>query len=94
MSPKEKSSMMLSLAIRWQESGLTQVRYAEMHNITIHALRYWLYKRKESQHISGGFIQLKAFTSAPEYIVRYPNGVELKISSDTPLPVIRSLVNL
>jgi len=94
MSPEERSSMMLALANRWPESGMTQVRYAEVNNLSIHTLKYWLYKRKKSGKSSGGFIRLKEFSLGEEFVIRYPHGVELKISANTPLPVIRSLVNL
>ena len=86
--------MMLEVANRWTESGLTQVRYAETNNLSIHTLRYWLYKRKRPGTTTGGFIQIKEFSMGQEFVVHYPNGVELKISSNTPIPVIRSLVNL
>jgi len=68
--------------------------YAETNNLTIHTLRYWLYKRKRSGKTSGGFIEIKEFSLGQKFVIRYPNGVELKISSNTSVLVIRSLVNL
>jgi len=72
---------------------LTQVRYAEINNLSIHTLRYWLYKGKRSVS-SSGFFQIDDLAMEQEFVVCYPNGVELKISTNTPIPVIRSLVNL
>jgi hypothetical protein len=94
MSPEERSSMMHSLVGRWQESGMTQVQFAEENHVSIHTLKYWLYKIRKSGISSGGFIHLKTFSSPAEYMIRYPNGVELRISSAIPISVVRSLVNL
>lgn len=94
MSPQDKTTMMISLAERWQESGLTQARYAQTNNLSVHTLKYWLYKRKRYGHTTGGFIQIKDFSIGQEIVLRYPNGVELKISSNTPIALIKSLVNL
>ena len=94
MSPQEKTTMMVLLAERWPESGLTQARYAQANNLSVHTLKYWLYKRKRTGNASGGFIQIKEFSMGQDFVLRYPNGVELKISSNTPIPVIKSLVNL
>jgi len=94
MSPQERSSMMLELANRWPESGLTQIRYAQANNLSVHTLKYWLYKVKRPSNSLGGFIQIKELSMGSKFVVRYPNGVELKISSNTPIAVIKSLVNL
>ena len=94
MSPQEKTSMMMSLVSRWQESGMTQVKYAEANNLSVHTFKYWLYKKRKSKNLSGGFVQINDYRLDQEFILYYPNGVELKISSNTPIPVIKSLVNL
>jgi len=44
--------------------------------------------------LSGGFVQINDYRLDQEFILYYPNGVELKISSNTPIPVIKSLVHL
>ncbi len=94
MSPQERSLMMLKLVNRWPESGMTQVKYAEANNLSVHTFKYWLYKRTKSKNLSDGFVQINAFRLDQEFTLYYPSGVELKISSNTPLPVIKSLVNL
>lgn len=86
--------MMLELVNRWSESGMTQIKYAEANNLSVHTLKYWLYKRRKSENLSGGFVQINDFRLDQEFTLYYPNGVELKISSNTPIPVIKSLVNL
>lgn len=92
MSPKEKSVMLTTLAEGWHGSGMTQTKYAESNNISKHTLRYWLNKRKRST--ANGFVQLQDLSLGQEFVIRYPNGVEVKISSSTPIPVVRSLITL
>jgi len=83
---------MESLAKGWQESGMTQVQYAETNKVSVHTLKYWLYKRRMEK--TTGFIQISDLYLGQEFVIRYPQGVELKIASTTPITVIRSLINL
>jgi hypothetical protein len=92
MSPKKKSAMLSTLADGWQASGMTQAMYAETNNISKHTLRYWLYKRKRSN--AKGFVQIQDLSLGQEFVIHYPNGVEVRISSSTPIPVVRSLITL
>jgi len=94
MSPEERSSRMLALVSGWRESGMTQARYAEANDVSVHKLKYWLSKHKRSIRSSGGFIEIKGVTGSQEIVLSYPSGVELRISSHTPISVIKSLVNL
>ena len=94
MSPQEKSTMMQTLANGWRESGMTQFCYASENNISVHTLKYWLYKGRPKSKSSGSFVQLKSLTTAQEYIIRYPNGIELKLPYGTPAEYIRALINL
>jgi len=92
MSPQEKTTMMVSLAERWPESGLTQARYAQANNLSVHTLKYWLYKRKRAK--TSSFLQVSDLSFGTDFVIRYPHGVELKISSTTPTAIIRALINL
>jgi hypothetical protein len=92
MSPQERSSKMLELANKWPESGMTQLQYAETNNLSVHKLKYWLYKRKGEKATS--FVQISDLCLGQKFVIRYPQGVELKIASTTPISVIRSLINL
>lgn len=83
---------MENLAKGWQESDMTQLQYAETNNISVHTLKYWLYKRKKKK--ATGFMQISDLYLGQEFVIRYPQGVELKIASTTPISVIRSLINL
>lgn len=92
MSPQEKTSMMKTLAEGWQESGMTQVQYAQMNNLSVHTLKYWLNKGKRAQ--ASSFLQVSDLSFGTDFVIRYPHGVELKISSTTPAAIIRALINL
>lgn len=94
MTKQEKSAMMISLANRWRVSGFAQEDFARENNITVHALRYWLYKRKELKQENGAFLQLSGLAMGNEYLLRYPNGIELKLPVQTPVSIIKSLVTL
>ncbi|TNF45923.1 MAG: hypothetical protein EP310_00880 [Bacteroidetes bacterium] len=94
MTKQEKSAMMISLANRWRDSGVAQEDFARENDITVHTLRYWLYKRKEMKQESGGFLQLSSLTMGNEYMLRYPNGIELKLPVQTPVAIIKSLIAL
>ena len=50
---------MLSLAKQWRVSGVAQEDFARENDITVHALRYWLYKRKELKQENGGLSSIK-----------------------------------
>jgi hypothetical protein len=73
---------------------MTQIQYAKVNNLSVHKFKYWLYKGRKSENLSDGFVQINDFGQDQEYILYYPSGVELKISSNTPMSIIKSLVNL
>ncbi len=80
------------LVKRYQESGSTQREFARSNNINLHTLTYWI--RKNRARTVGDFIDITGFGFGQDFVIRYPHGVELKISCDTPLHLIKSLVNL
>lgn len=92
MSPQEKTTMMKTLAANWQESGMTQAEYAQTNNLSVHTLKYWLYKGKRAK--TSSFVQVSDLSFGKDFVVRYPHGVELKIPSTTPTAIIRALINL
>jgi hypothetical protein len=85
---------MLTLASQWHDSGKSQEQFSQENNISAHSLRYWLYKRKDLTSRGGSFVQIKGFTTTEEFLVRYPNGVELKVPAHIPVSVIKALINL
>ena len=94
MTKQEKSAMMISLANRWRLSGVAQEDFARENNITVHALRYWLYKRKDFKQETGAFFELSGLAIGNEYLLRYPNGIEIKLPVQTPVSIIKSLIAL
>lgn len=94
MSTKEKSKDMQALAEAWRASGKSQICYAREHNISIHKLKYWLYKKRTTKKPSGGFIQIGEIASEQGYLIRYPNGVEIKLPLYTSPAFIGRLIKL
>jgi hypothetical protein len=94
MNTKEITSGNLSLAHQWRTSGMTQTDYAIANKISIHTLRYWLYKHKAAVSDEGSFLRIKDFSTSNEIVLRYPGGVELRLPSSTPLSVIKQLIIL
>jgi hypothetical protein len=83
-----------SIVAGWQESGMTQTEYAKSNNISIHTLRYWIYKRSKKSTPGTAFIELKNIFKGSGILLRYPNGVELQVPAGTSLQVLKTLVNL
>ena len=94
MSTSHNSSQVESLVTGWHNSGMTQVEFAQLNNITIHTLRYWLYKRKIKPTTGAAFIELKNIFKGSDILLRYPNGVELQVPAGTSLQALKSLINL
>lgn len=82
-----------SLPDLWRNSGMTQEEFARVNNLSVHRLRYWLYKRKGSNQGSDGFIEFGVPAFREGFLIRYPNGVELSAPAQTPVPVLKALVN-
>jgi hypothetical protein len=93
MTQKENRAMMFGMVERWQESGMSQAAYAQSQNISLIKFRYWILKYHQS-HEQGAFVQLSGFCSSSGISIRYPNGVELALPAQTPVAVVKSLINL
>jgi len=92
MSREERTTMMLDLVEQWRESGMTQKDFAESHEVKLSTLRYWIRKRRDEMS-SGSFIPLNL--SAGQAIrLYYPNGMEIELPAQTPVRIIRDLINL
>jgi hypothetical protein len=94
MNTKEITSEKSSLAQQWRSSGMTQTDFANVNKISIHTLRYWLYKHKGSNSEEGSFLRIKDLSTVNEIVLRYPGGVELRLPVATPLSVIKQLIIL
>jgi len=82
---------MQTLVSQWKESGLSQAKFAAQHNLTLVKLRYWIHKLKTGADDDSAFIQLNGF-GIQGISLRYPNGVELTLPVQTPVSVLRSLI--
>jgi hypothetical protein len=94
MNTKEITSEKLSVAKQWRSSGMTQTDYASTNKISIHSLRYWLYKHKDAVTDEGSFLRINDLSTVNEIVLRYPGGVELRLPAATPLSVIKQLIIL
>jgi hypothetical protein len=92
MTRQDKRAMMLTLVEQWQQSGMSQAEFARVQNLTLVKFRYWIRRYKQQNDAVPGFIQLNGFTGG-DISIRYPNGVELGLPAQTPVGVIRSLIN-
>jgi len=84
---------MLSLVERWKASGMSQSDFAQTHQVNLAKFRYWINAQRKGQSDNSAFIELNGF-SHKDISIRYPNGVELVLSAQTSLVVLRSLINL
>jgi len=94
MEKETYSRRMLSLVESWRSSGMSQADFARENNLSIHTLRYWLYKRGGSSKNPDGFVRLSLPTISHAIKLRYPNGVELHLPPGTPASVVRSFIQV
>ena len=73
---------------------MTQEEFARVNNLSVHRLRYWLYKRRDILQGGEAFIELGMPSFGQGFLIRYPNGVELSAPALTPLPILKGLINL
>ena len=71
---------------------MSQAQYAQTNNLSVHTLKYWLYKGKRAK--ASSFLQVSDLSFGTDFVIRYPHGVELKVPSTTPTAIIRALINL
>lgn len=100
MTIQEKRAIMLELVETWKQSGLTQIQFAREHNLSLSTFRYWVYKsrRLDVTDASSGFVRLSgndfSLGSTPgEIRLHYPNGVWLSLPGNTPVSVLKTLVD-
>lgn len=93
MSRTQNKEYMLQLVQQWRQSDLSQAKFAKLNGVHLLKFRYWIQKSKDSQVQESPFVELTGRTSQ-DLILRYPNGVELSLSAQTPVQLIRSLIYL
>jgi len=90
---------------QWRRSGKTQVEFAREHQLPLYRFRYWIRCEREKEHGKEhdkerknkrkGFVRINteaAVWQHSEVIIRYPNGVELYLSAQTPISVLQILI--
>ncbi|MDP2423106.1 MAG: hypothetical protein U1C46_08330 [Bacteroidales bacterium] len=93
MSRQEKQDQMLLLVQRWHQSGMSQALFSQSNGVKLCTLRYWIDKSRQKNDNSEEFIQINNPLSSG-ICLRYPNGVELLLSVQTPIGMLKGLVNL
>lgn len=92
MTLQDKRSLMFTMVEQWRQSGLSQKEFSEVHNIRCGKFQYWIRKHGHSEVRGSGFIELNRLTGSG-ISIRYPNGVELLLPSQTPAGYIKMLVS-
>lgn len=88
---REHRQQMFNHYQQWKQSQLNQTEYAQQHQLKIHTFKYWIQKFNKEQSNSSGFIAIEPLLPT-EINIRYPNGVELAMPTQTSLKIIRELI--
>jgi len=93
MTLQDKRSQMTTMVEQWRQSGLSQVEFAQVQNVKLAKLRYWIHKHRQGETRCSGFIQLNGL---PSYgiSIRYPNGVELILPVQVPAGYLKMLISI
>ncbi|OQB77705.1 MAG: hypothetical protein BWX87_02750 [Bacteroidetes bacterium ADurb.Bin123] len=94
MRSEKQASPGADIVAKWQSSGLTQIEFAQSNNLSVHTLRYWLYKKRNPSGESPAFIELRNILNHNSVFLRYPNGVEMHLPAGTPVAALKALINL
>ncbi len=94
MTTQERREKMLQLVTDWQQSGKSQKAYAEAHNIKLVTFRYWIQKHRQQDQSSDSFLQLGSQLASTGIIIRYPNGTELQLPTNSPVSTVKELLSL
>jgi len=93
MTLQEKKSTMFDLVEQWQGSGISQIEFSQLHDLTIQKMRYWICRYRRETQSDSAFIRLNGF-SHQGISIRYPNGVELVLSAQIPVSALKSLIKI
>ena len=77
----------------WRKSGKTQEEFSREYNLSVHKLRYWLYKKKDFVQTGDAFLELGFPAFGEGFLIRYPNGVELSAPAVTPVSTLKALIS-
>lgn len=86
-SNKLKAAQWFVHVEQWRASGLTRSAYCQQHNITVHALGYWV-MRQRTQTVADDSLTLVPGSVVAELpsalILHCPNGSQLHLPATTP----------
>ena len=94
MTKVERREKMLQLVSDWQQSGKSQKAYAQAHNIKLVTFRYWIQKHRQQDQSNDSFLQLGSQLASTGIIIRYPNGTELQLPTNSPVSIVKELLSL
>lgn len=86
---------MFSLIESWENSNLKQKDFTSQHNISMAKFKYWLKKYRDynRNNAAEDFVQIEPETST-DYLIKYPNGVEILVPSNVGSHNLKTLIYL
>ena len=93
MTLQDKRSQMTTMVEQWRQSGLSQAGFAQVQNVKLAKLRYWIQKQQHGEEHGSGFIQLNGLPTSG-ISIRYPNGVELILPAQVPAGYLKMLISI
>ena len=80
----------------WQSRNISAKAYCEEVGIALQVFYYWRKKLEVVNEVSSDFILLKPDLSHQKasLIIKYPNGIEIEVPSESQITLIRSLIQL
>ena len=87
---------MQELVLQWETSGKTVTQFVTENKINKSTFYYWVnkLKKKNQPQAPDSFVQLCPESAAAEMVVRYPNGVEIFLPTNTPSQTLIQLIRL
>jgi hypothetical protein len=92
MTLQDKRTQMTAMVEQWRQSGLSQAGYAQVQNIKLAKLHYWIHRQRQDESHRSGFIQLNGLPSSG-ISIRYPNGVELVLPAQVTAGYLKMLIS-
>lgn len=91
-----KSEIMSAHVQAWQSRNISAKAYCEEVGIALQVFYYWRKKLEVVNEASSDFILLKPDSPHPKasLIIKYPNGIEIEVPSESQITLIRSLIQL
>ena len=97
MNTETKQLKMYALIEQWEKSGLKRNEFCEQVGVSLSTLAYWRTKYltdKTDKEQPAGFIPVKEDLMDTPIEICYPNGVSIKLSANTSLSTLKSLIDL